>query len=179
MTVKYTICGICEQACGLKVTTADNQVLKIEPDKDNHYSWRDYCIKGAKAHHSLNHPLRIRKPMKRVGDHYVESSYDEALEDISSRLKRITSEHGANAIASYTGNPNGHNFSSALFQGLFLDALGTQNRYWVGSIDQNGLHVVSEQLYGSPWVSLQTDIDHCDYFLLIGTNPAVSTMCWI
>ncbi|MEM6583925.1 MAG: molybdopterin-dependent oxidoreductase, partial [Pseudomonadota bacterium] len=47
------------------------------------------------------------------------------------------------------------------------------------SIDQNGLHVVSEQLYGSPWVSLQTDIDHCDYFLLIGTNPAVSTMCWI
>ncbi|MEM8563929.1 MAG: hypothetical protein AAGF57_16945 [Pseudomonadota bacterium] len=47
MAVKYTICGICEQACGLKVTTADNQVLKIEPDKAKHYSWRDYCIKGA------------------------------------------------------------------------------------------------------------------------------------
>ena len=178
-TQTYTICGICEQACGIKVTTEANRVIKIEPDKENKFSWRDFCIKGAKSHLSLNHPLRITSPMKRVGDKYVPASYEEAIEDISSRLNKIINEHGAEAVASYTGNPNGHNFGSALFQSLFLDAIGTQNRYWVGSIDQNALHVVSEALYGNPWVSLQTDIDHCDYFLLIGTNPAVSTMCWI
>ena len=175
----YTICAICEQACGIKVTTENNHVLKVEPDQDHAFSWRDFCIKGARSHLALTHPLRITTPMKRVGDRYVATSYEEAIQDISTRLKKIIKENGPEAVASYTGNPNGHNFGSALFQSLFLDAIGTRNRYWVGSIDQNALHVVSQALYGTPWVSLQTDIDYCDYFLLIGTNPAISTMCWI
>jgi formate dehydrogenase len=179
MKTSYTVCGICEQACGLKVSSENNQVLKIEPDKENAFSWRDYCIKGAKAHLALNHPKRITKPMKRVGDRYVESSYEEAISDIGSRFNAIIDKHGANAVGSYTGNPNGFNFGSALFQAMFLDAIGTESRFWVGSVDQNALHVVSENLYGNPWVSLQADIDYCDYFLLIGTNPQISGMCWI
>tara|TARA_R110002167_G_scaffold7388_10_gene34989 strand:- start:3733 stop:5931 length:2199 start_codon:yes stop_codon:yes gene_type:complete len=179
METTYTVCGICEQACGLKVSSENNQVVKIEPDKDNTFSWRDYCIKGAKSHLALRHPKRITKPMKRVGDRYVEASYEEAITDISSRFNAIIDQHGANALGSYTGNPNGFNFGSALFQTMLLDAIGTENRFWVGSVDQNALHVVSENMYGNPWVSLQADIDYCDYFLLIGTNPQISGMCWI
>ncbi|MFT6550357.1 MAG: formate dehydrogenase [Zhongshania marina] len=179
MKTSYTVCGICEQACGLKVTTESNAVIKIEPDKSNAYSWRDYCIKGAKSHLALTHPKRITKPMKRVGDRYVETSYAEAISDISARLNSIIDTHGANAVGSYTGNPNGFNFGGALFFSMFLDAIGTENRFWVASVDQNALHVVSENLYGNPWLSLQPDIDHCDYYLLIGTNPQISGMCWI
>ena len=40
METTYTVCGICEQACGLKVSSENNQVVKIEPDKDNTFSWR-------------------------------------------------------------------------------------------------------------------------------------------
>lgn len=179
MKTCHTVCGICEQGCGLTVTTDNNRVLKVEPDKDNPYSWRDYCIKGAKSHLSLRHPDRITTPMKRVGDRYVAASYDEAIADIATRFNRLIDEHGPNAIGSYTGNPNGFNFGSALFHTMLLDAIGTESRFWVGSVDQNALHVVSDAMYGNAWVSLQADIDHCDYFLLIGTNPQISTMCWI
>ena len=179
MKTSYTVCGICEQGCGLKVTAENNTVIKIEPDKDNAFSWRDYCIKGAKSHLALTHEKRITKPMKRVGDRYIETSYEEAIADIGSRLNSIIDNHGANAVGSYTGNPNGFNFGGALFFSMFLDAIGTENRFWVASVDQNALHVVSENLYGNPWVSLQPDIDRCDYYLLIGTNPQISGMCWI
>lgn len=179
MTTSYTVCGICEQGCGLKVTTEDQRVTKVEPDKDNPYSWQDFCIKAAKSHLALNHPQRITQPMKRVGDRYVAASYDEAIAAIATGLNTIIDRHGAHAVASYVGNPNGFNFGSALFHTMLLDAIGTESRYWVGSIDQNALHVVSDELYGNPWVSLQADIDHCDHFLLIGTNPQISTMCWI
>ncbi|MAY38033.1 MULTISPECIES: molybdopterin-containing oxidoreductase family protein [Spongiibacter] len=179
MKTCHTVCGICEQGCGLTVTTDNNRVLKVEPDKDNPYSWRDYCIKGAKSHLSLRHPDRITTPMKRVGDRYVAASYDEAIADIATRFNRLIDEHGPNAIGSYTGNPNGFNFGSALFHTMLLDAIGTESRFWVGSVDQNALHVASDAMYGNAWVSLQADIDHCDYFLLIGTNPQISTMCWI
>ena len=179
MNTSYTVCGICEQGCGLKVTTENQRVIKVEPDKDNPYSWQDFCIKAGKSHLALNHPKRITQPMKRVGDRYVATSYDEAIAAIAEGFNRIIDQHGANAVASYVGNPNGFNFGSALFHTMLLDAIGTESRYWVGSIDQNALHVVSEELYGNPWVSLQADIDHCDHFLLIGTNPQISTMCWI
>ena len=179
MKTCHTICGICEQGCGLTVTTDSNRVLKVEPDKNNPYSWRDYCIKGAKSHLSLRHPDRITTPMKRVGDRYVAASYEEAITNIAARFNRLIDQHGPNAIGSYTGNPNGFNFGSALFHTMLLDAIGTESRFWVGSVDQNALHVVSDAMYGNAWVSLQADIDHCDYYLLIGTNPQISTMCWI
>lgn len=41
---QFTYCHLCEQRCGLAVTTEGNKVQKIEPDKDNTYSWRDFCI---------------------------------------------------------------------------------------------------------------------------------------
>ena len=179
MKTTFTQCGICEQACGLKVSSENNKVLKVEPDKDNHFSWRDYCIKAGKSYLALDNPKRITKPMKRVGDGYVESTYEEAIADISARFGQIIDKHGANALASYTGNPNSFNFGSALFHTMFLDAVGTQNRYWVGSIDQNPMHVVSEEVYGNAWVSLMPDVDHSDYFLFIGMNPQISGMNWI
>ena len=154
MKTCHTICGICEQGCGLTVTTDSNRVLKVEPDKNNPYSWRDYCIKGAKSHLSLRHPDRITTPMKRVGDRYVAASYEEAITNIAARFNRLIDQHGPNAIGSYTGNPNGFNFGSALFHTMLLDAIGTESRFWVGSVDQNALHVVSDAMYGNDWVSL-------------------------
>ena len=61
----------------------------------------------------------------------------------------------------------------------WLDAVGTYNRYAVGSVDQNAVHVVAEAMYGSPLMVPVSDIDHCDYFLLVGANPAVSAWNWL
>src|ERR1041384_3912791 len=61
----------------------------------------------------------------------------------------------------------------------WLDAVGTQNRYAVGSVDQNAMHVVAAAMYGSIVMAPVSDIDNCDYFLLVGTNPAVSAWNWL
>lgn len=175
----YTFCQICEQACGLAVTTDGNTIERVAPDKANPHSWRDFCVKAATAGEVVTHPQRLLSPMKRVGDRYVAASYEEAIADIAERLVRIRDAHGPAAIASYAGNPNGMNFGASLFLSLFMEALGSHNRYWVGSLDQNALHAVAELMYGSPWVTLHPDVDDTDCALLIGTNPAVSTLCWI
>ncbi|MFK7974714.1 MAG: hypothetical protein AB8C02_01170, partial [Halioglobus sp.] len=41
-----TLCRICEAQCGLVVTTSDNQIVKIEPNKDHVASKGYACIKG-------------------------------------------------------------------------------------------------------------------------------------
>jgi formate dehydrogenase len=60
-----------------------------------------------------------------------------------------------------------------------MDAIGTRNRYYVGSVDQGNYHLVAEEMLGSPIISLVPDVDPCRCFLLVGTNPAVSGFHWV
>ncbi len=68
-----TFCRICEAYCGINVDVADNRVLRIQPDKDNPLTWRDFCPKGRTAAELIDHPRRLRTPLRRVGDRYVEA----------------------------------------------------------------------------------------------------------
>lgn len=177
----YTHCRICMCICGLKVTVDPeaNRVLRVEPDKENPFTWRDFCAKGSTGPELIEHPRRITAPMKRVGDRYVEASWEEAIADIAGRLKRIIERDSADAVGFYCGNPAGFTFSNMMFFGAFMDAIGTGNRYWFGSIDENTYHVVSEEMYGWPMMSLTLDIDECQCFLIVGGNPAESTLTWV
>lgn len=177
----HSFCHYCMCLCGTKMTVdeASNKVLSIEPDRENPFSWKDFCRKGMTAAEVIDHPRRITKPMKRVGDRYVESTYEEAISDIAARLKHIIARDGADAIASYSGNPLGFNFSGTMFWNGLLDAIGTKSRYWVGSVDQNNTHVVMEEMYGTEMMALIPDVDESDCFLLIGMDPAQSKFVWV
>ena len=97
--IVHTHCLICEQLCGLAVTVEGERIHSIRPDKLNPYSWRDFCVKGQQAAKVAASPWRIRTPMKRVGDRFVEASYKEAVEDIAARLQVIMDRHGRDAVA--------------------------------------------------------------------------------
>ncbi|MGQ0464171.1 MAG: molybdopterin-containing oxidoreductase family protein [Sporichthyaceae bacterium] len=175
----HTFCRYCLAACGLEVTVQNNRVLKIAPDKQNPHSWHDFCAKGRTANEVVEHPQRILAPMRRVGDGYVEATWEEAIADIASRMKRYLAEDGPDSIAAYWGNPAGFSASSVMFQLAFLDAIKSNSRYFVGSVDQNAMHVVATAMYGSQLFAAVSDIDNCDYFLLFGANPAVSAWGWL
>ena len=117
--------------------------------------------------------------MRRVGEAYVEATWDEAITDIAQRMSAIIAAGGPDAVASYTGNPAGFSSSNILFMTGWLDAIGSHNRYFVGSVDQNAMHVVADAMYGSQLMAPVSDVDNCDYFLLVGTNPAVSAWNWL
>lgn len=175
----HTFCRICLASCGLEVTVEDNRVTKIAADKQNPHSWQDFCAKGRTAHRLVEHPRRILNPMRRVADAYVEATWDEAIADIAARMTAAIEAGGPDAVGVYYGNPAGFSSSNVIFMNGWLDAIGTQNRYAVGSVDQNALHVVADAMYGSILMVPVSDVDNCDYFLLVGTNPAVSAWNWL
>lgn len=177
-TEHYTFCHICGHCCGLAVTVDDGRIVEIRPDKQNPYTWRDFCAKGAKAHLSIYHPRRIMTPMRRVGDRYEAATYEEAISDIAARLKRIIEAHGPSAVGAYGGNPQFYNFAASTFMSGVLQGIGTHNWFWVGSLDTNAAHVVAEMMYGSPFMLPNMDVDPCRCFLMIGTNPAESGHGW-
>ena len=117
--------------------------------------------------------------MRRVGDTYVEATWDEAIADIAARMNAAIDAGGPDAVGAYYGNPAGFSSSNIIFYNGWLDAIGTHSRYSVGSVDQNAMHVVASAMYGSMLMAPVSDIDNCDYFLLVGTNPAVSAWNWL
>lgn len=175
----HTFCRYCSAACGIDVTVEDNQVTRISPDKQNPHSWQDFCAKGRTANQLVEHPRRILTPMRRVGDSYVEATWDEAISDIAARMNALIEADGPDAVGLYYGNPAGFSASNVLFMLAWLDAVGTQNRYAVGSVDQNAMHIVADAMYGSIVMAPVSDVDNCDYFLLVGANPAVSAWNWL
>ena len=137
-----TFCRICLAACGIEVTVGDdNRIERVAPDKENPHSWRDFCGKARTAPELIEHPRRILNPMKRVGDGYVEATWEEAISDIAARLRRIIDRDGPDAVGAYWGNPSGFSSSNVMFLNGFLDAIKTHSRYYVGSVDQNNFHV--------------------------------------
>src|SRR6188508_320453 len=134
----FTFCRICEARCGLAVTVDDGRVTHIAPDKENPHTWRDFCPKGRTANEMVEHPQRVTSPMRRRDDGTYEAvSFDVAVEEVAAALRRIVERDGPDAVAFYTGNPWGFSGSNPTFVAGLMDAIGTNNRYNVGSIDHN------------------------------------------
>src|SRR6202035_3831302 len=131
------------------------------------------CPKAAALADIQDDPDRLRAPVRRVGDRFVEIGWDETLELAASGLTRIQERDGADAVAMYSGNPSAH--SSAALAGLALrQLLGTRNNYSATSTDQLPQYMSSLEMFGHYVLFPIPDVDRTDYLLVLGANPAVS-----
>ena len=101
-----TICPFCGVGCGLLLEVEDNKVMRVVPEKEHVLSRGKVCGKGAGAHKSLYLPGRLTKPLKRIGEKFVEVSWGEALDEIAGKLREIRERYGGKAIAIYGGCQN-------------------------------------------------------------------------
>ncbi len=170
----YRACNLCEAICGLQITVAGGQVTDIRGDAADPLSRGHICPKGASIADLLADPDRLKKPLRREGETWHELEWDEALDYVAARLKEVRERHGADAVASYQGNPSVHNSGTLLTASSFLKALGSRNRFTATSIDQLPHHFAAAEMLGHPLLLPIPDIDRCDFFLMLGANPLTS-----
>ena len=107
---KRTFCRVCEPACGMIATVEGDRLLKLEADKAHPISKGFVCNKGIYGAEVHNDPDRLNHPLKKVGPGVFEPiSWEQAVTEIAARLQEIVSQHGGEAVGSYTGNPNAFN----------------------------------------------------------------------
>ncbi len=171
-----TFCRICEAGCGLTVTTDGERVVRIDPDKDHVASQGFACVKGIRfgeLHHS---PDRLDHPMKRVGDDWIEISWEQALQEIAAKVNDIRARHGDDAVAGYLGNPAAFGALHPTAFHAFMLGLGTTNVYSSASQDLTNKYLVAQRMYGVPLLQPIPDLDRTEFAMLIGTNPQISQM---
>lgn len=103
-----TTCPLdCPDACSLIATIdeAQNRLLKIEGDPNHPVTQGFACVKTYRYPERNHHPLRPLYPLKRAGtkggDKWKRVSWEEALDDIAARLKKILDAHGGEAVLPY------------------------------------------------------------------------------
>ncbi|MDJ0848081.1 MAG: molybdopterin-dependent oxidoreductase [Myxococcota bacterium] len=172
--VHTTFCRICEATCGLEVTVRDGRIAAIAPDR-RHVASRGYaCVKGMRFAEVQHSPDRILHPMKRVADRWQRISWDEALGEIGAKLRTLAGRHGPNTLAHFMGSPPGASTIGPAIQQAFMQAVGSNQTYGVGSVDCNNKFRVNAELYGSPFRVAYPDVLHSRFVMLIGANPSVS-----
>ena len=170
----YRSCPLCEAHCGVAVELDGNTVRTVRGDPDDALSRGYICPKAYGLKGLQEDPDRLRRPLIREGGRFREAEWDEALDLVATRLRAIRDAHGPNAIASYVGNPNAHDYAALLYIPLFLRALGSRWRFSATSVDQLPKMVSSALMFGAPLAIPIADIDHTDFLLVLGANPLAS-----
>ena len=169
----YRQCTLCEAHCGIQVEVEGERVLRISGDPDDVISRGYICPKAAALADVQSDPDRLRRPVKKVNGRFVEIGWGEALGLAADGLRRVQDRHGADAVATYLGNPGAH--SSGLFAASFLrKLLGSKNSYSATSTDQLPQFMSSFEMFGHFFVLPVPDIERTRHMLVIGANPAVS-----
>ena len=172
-TTVHRQCTLCEAHCGIKVEVEGAKVLRITGDPDDALSHGYICPKGAALADIYEDPDRLRRPVKRIGDRFVEIGWDEAIAFAADGLRGIQDRYGRDAVATYLDNPGAH--SSGVMGAITIRALlRSANNYSASSADQLPQHLVSHEMFGNLGLLPIPDIDRTDYMLILGANPAVS-----
>ncbi|MDD1502133.1 formate dehydrogenase subunit alpha [Lysinibacillus sp. CNPSo 3705] len=92
-----TVCTFCGVGCSFEVWTKDRKILKVQPS-EGPVNAISTCVKGKFGWDFINSEERITKPLIRKNDAFVESSWDEALDLIATKLGGIQKEYGSGSV---------------------------------------------------------------------------------
>ncbi len=121
-----TTCTYCGCGCGRLLEVLDGEVVGTLPEKDHPINQGGLCIKGWNAHEFIYDQGRLKKPLMKKDGSLKEVSWEEAFDEVASRLKRIKEENGPDSIAGLT-SARCTNEENYLFQKWMRAVIGTNN----------------------------------------------------
>ena len=175
-TMHHRVCNLCEAMCGLELTLkhaeqSSEDDIVVKPDKNDTFSKGSMCPKAPALAALHFDPSRLRHPVKRVGSDWVEISWEEAYATIEKNIKRIRVQYGADAIASYLGNPIVHNLGMMLFIKSLTKAIGSKNIFSATSMEQLPQHFAAQYMFVHAFRIPGPGVDLTDLMIIMGVNP--------
>lgn len=153
MEIKKVVCMQCHNACRLAVGVDADRLVSVEPDKEfpgtrSSYSITKGCPRRRNVIEYFYHPARLNYPLKRSGargeNKWQKITWEQAFEEIASRMKEIIAKHGPEAIATTSGTGRTHDE----IRQRFFNLLGSPNHVGAGAICYGPMCAVSHMLFG-------------------------------
>jgi anaerobic selenocysteine-containing dehydrogenase len=158
--VRDDVCFMCGLSCSLEVYVRQGKATRVE----HHDPRLRICPRWRALLDFVYHPDRLKYPLKRVGERgngsFKRISWDEALDMVAARLRKIANENGPESVVFYTsetkeclsyyhrlthayGSPNFCTGTSNCYTAAWLAAVLTYGRDY-------GLMVEHEDVFADP-----------------------------
>ncbi|WP_241666432.1 molybdopterin-containing oxidoreductase family protein [Mycobacterium marseillense] len=169
-----SFCRICTTVCGILVDVDGDTVVDVRGDREHPRSKGYTCPKGRSLGKMHHHPHRLDRPMMRVDDALVPTTWQECLDDLGERLRQVIDRHGPGSVGIFFGSGLGMDTTGyRMAQGLHA-AIGTPAKFSPMTIDGTAKVLIADLMGGTSALSGRPDYDNADLLLLVGTNPVVS-----
>ncbi len=151
--------------CGLIITTdEEGNFVKVEGDPDHPITEGRLCPRCLALGEFLNHPDRIKHPMKRAKedrgkDKWERITWDEALDILETEVRRIWDTYGAETISVFKGTGRESTFyAPAMAQAVFKTSNSAQ------ALSGNSCYgprtVVADYMFGAGY----PELDYAAFF---------------
>ncbi|MBK7129249.1 MAG: formate dehydrogenase subunit alpha [Crocinitomicaceae bacterium] len=166
-----TVCTYCGVGCNLEVATVGGRVKSIQAPYVAETNQGHTCLKGRYAFSFYNHADRLRTPLIKRGDEFVEATWDEAYSYIAEKLTEIKAKHGADAIGGVSSSrcTNEENY---LMQKFIRAVIGTNNIDCCARVCHSPTAIGMQRTFGTGAATNSVkDLKYTECILVIGANP--------
>ena len=165
-----SICGQCPSRCAILGYLDEGRLVKIEGQPNSIRNQGKVCAKGQTGATKVYDPDRILYPLKRSGKRgegqWKKISWEEALDDLAGRLKRLRDDGTPEKFVFHHGWISSS--AEALIDNIFLATYGTASIIKQTCQRQSARWTAHELTWGANidnW-----DIDQAGYVLNFGSN---------
>ncbi|MDJ0872768.1 MAG: molybdopterin-dependent oxidoreductase [Gammaproteobacteria bacterium] len=170
VTATPTICDICFWRCAGQVYKEDGQPWKVVGNPQDLHSGGRLCTRGSGGLGSYMDPDRLKTPLKRTTKNgrqtFQAISWDEALDYIAERMKKVATEHGADRIALFSHGSGGAHFKH-LMKAFGSDTYAAPSFAQCRGPRDVGFQLTYGEGVGNPD---RTDMEHSRCIVLIGSH---------
>ncbi|MBN1316166.1 MAG: molybdopterin-dependent oxidoreductase [Anaerolineales bacterium] len=169
--VVKTICQMCYLHCGLNVTVEDGRIERVEGMREHPANHGRLCPKGLASSQLVSDPNRLRTPMRRVGERgegrWAAIPWDEALDEIASKLLETRHTNGPESVGFWRGQGPGWK-TNYNYVARFMNAWGSPNLFTHGQLCFQPRAIAHAATFGG---FPEPDFEHSQCIVLIGYNP--------
>jgi formate dehydrogenase alpha subunit len=168
MSIEYvpTICPYCSCGCGIYLVVKDGNIIGQEPWKEHPINQGANCPKGKNAYEFLYSADRLKMPLVRKNGTPKATSWDEALDLISSKLKEASPESFGFIASCRNANEDAY-----VMQKFTRVVMGTNNVEYCGRLCHSPAAAALIPAMGSGAMQTsQPEIELADSIFLAGVN---------
>jgi anaerobic selenocysteine-containing dehydrogenase len=169
-----TTCELCPAGCGVIVELRNGVPLRVIGDPDYPVNKGELCAKGKASLEYLEHPDRLRHPLKRVGRRgegkWQQISWDEAFQITAEELTKVKDRYTANGVVFIRGYTKGYKDN---YSARFANVFGSPNIVSCANICYQPRTMATNTTFGC---GLYPDYETTSCIVMWGVNAQNTSM---
>lgn len=176
-------CPMCVSRCGALAHVVDGEFVALAPDP-SHPTGSALCLKGKAAPAIVGHADRLLHPLRRTAPKgaadpgWVPITWDEALDEVADRLRRLAEESGPECVVFGSSSPSTSAMSDAVdWLARLRRGFGSPNMLSAMELCGWGRFFAPLYTFGAPVPGAYLpELEHAGVILFWGYNPSVARL---